>query len=95
MHEHAVRGHGRRRDLQADPPARLDDAPLGHEETAGEPGDTGSITLEHAECLAACDLGPVIQVNYEFYDNQTVDSATELVTRCGAARSRPRAGVRR
>ncbi|HEV3361333.1 MAG TPA: NADH-quinone oxidoreductase subunit NuoE [Pseudonocardiaceae bacterium] len=56
-----------------------DDAPLGHEETAGEPGETGSITLEHAECLAACDLAPVIQVNYEYYDNQTVDSATELV----------------
>jgi NADH-quinone oxidoreductase subunit E len=56
-----------------------DEAPLGHEETAGEPGETGSITLEHAECLAACDLAPVIQVNYEYYDNQTVDSATELV----------------
>jgi NADH-quinone oxidoreductase subunit E len=56
-----------------------DDAPLHHEETAGEPGETGSITLEHAECLAACDLAPVMQVNYEFYDNQTVDSATELV----------------
>ncbi len=56
-----------------------DDAPVGHEETAGEPGETGSITLEHAECLAACDLGPVIQVNYEYYDNQTVESAVDLV----------------
>ena len=28
---------------------------IGHEETAGEPGTPGSITLEHAECLAACD----------------------------------------
>lgn len=53
--------------------------PLGHEETAGEPGSPGSITLEHAECLAACDLGPVIQVNYEYFDNQTPDSASELV----------------
>ena len=52
---------------------------VGHEGTAGEPGSPGSITLEHAECLAACDLGPVLQVNYEFYDNQTVDSAVELV----------------
>ncbi|UVS82247.1 NADH-quinone oxidoreductase subunit E [Actinokineospora sp. UTMC 2448] len=52
---------------------------LGHNETAGEPGAPGSITLEHAECLAACDLGPVIQVNYEYFDNQTVDSAVELV----------------
>lgn len=52
---------------------------VGHEGTAGEPGTTGSITLEHAECLAACDLGPVLQVNYEFFDNQTVDSAEALV----------------
>ncbi|GAB2760732.1 NADH-quinone oxidoreductase subunit NuoE [Amycolatopsis magusensis] len=53
--------------------------PLGHEETAGTPGEPGSITLEHAECLAACDLGPVIQVNYEYFDNQTTDKAVALV----------------
>jgi NADH-quinone oxidoreductase subunit E len=52
---------------------------VGHEETAGEPGTPGSITLEHAECLAACDLAPVLQVNYEYFDNQTVESAEELV----------------
>ncbi|MEU4444368.1 NADH-quinone oxidoreductase subunit NuoE [Actinosynnema sp. NPDC050801] len=52
---------------------------VGHEETAGEPGTPGSITLEHAECLAACDLGPVLQVNYEYFDNQTPDGALELV----------------
>jgi NADH-quinone oxidoreductase subunit E len=52
---------------------------VGHEETAGKPGSTGSITLEHAECLAACDLAPVLQVNYEFYDNQTPESAMALV----------------
>lgn len=52
---------------------------VGHEETAGRPGERGSITLEHAECLAACDLAPVLQVNYEFYDRQTPDSATALV----------------
>ncbi len=52
---------------------------VGHEETAGEPGSKGSITLEHAECLAACDLAPVLQVNYEFYDNQTPESAVALV----------------
>lgn len=53
--------------------------PLGHEDTAGTPGEPGSITIEHAECLAACDFGPVLQVNYEFYDNQTPESATALV----------------
>jgi NADH-quinone oxidoreductase subunit E len=39
----------------------------------------GRITLEHAECLAACDYAPVVTVNYEFFDNQTVQSATGLV----------------
>ncbi|WP_127784031.1 NADH-quinone oxidoreductase subunit NuoE [Rhodococcus sp. X156] len=56
-----------------------DGALLGHEETAGVPGAPGSITLEHAECLAACDLGPVLQVNYEYFDNQTPQTALELV----------------
>ena len=58
---------------------------VGHEETAGEPGTPGSITLEHAECLAACDLAPVLQVNYEYYDNQTVESA-QAAGRGAAAR---------
>ena len=56
-----------------------DGRPLKHEDTSGTPGEPGSITLEHAECLAACDLGPVLQVNYEYYDNQTPESAVELV----------------
>ncbi len=54
-------------------------APLGQQETAGEPGAPGSVTLEHVECLAACDLAPVVQVNYEYFDKQTVESAIELV----------------
>jgi NADH-quinone oxidoreductase subunit E len=52
---------------------------VGHEETAGEPGTPGSVTLEQAECLAACDLGPVVQVNYEFFDNQTPEKTEALV----------------
>jgi len=48
---------------------------VGHNETV--PG--GNVTLEHAECLAACDYAPVVTVNYEFFDNQTPDSARELV----------------
>jgi NADH-quinone oxidoreductase subunit E len=39
----------------------------------------GSITLEHAECLAACDYAPVLTVNYEYFDNQTVGSARNIV----------------
>jgi NADH-quinone oxidoreductase subunit E len=48
---------------------------VGHDETTAD----GKITLEHAECLAACDLAPVLQVNYEYFDNQTVESAEALV----------------
>ena len=49
---------------------------IGNEETTPD----GKITIEHAECLAACDYAPVVTVNYEFYDNQTVGSARNLVT---------------
>jgi NADH-quinone oxidoreductase subunit E len=44
----------------------------------------GAITLEHAECLAACDYAPVVTVNYEFFDNQTIDSAQQLVAKLRA-----------
>src|ERR1700712_1903414 len=46
-----------------------------HDETAAD----GSVTLEHAECLAACDYAPVVTVDYEFYDQQDVKSARLLV----------------
>ncbi|HJQ42613.1 MAG TPA: NADH-quinone oxidoreductase subunit NuoE [Jatrophihabitantaceae bacterium] len=48
---------------------------IGNNETTAD----GIVTLEHAECLAACDYAPVVTVNYEFFDNQTVDSAQQLV----------------
>src|SRR4051812_39776566 len=49
---------------------------VGHDETTGD----GRITLEHAECLAACDYAPVVTVNYDFaIDEATPDSAVELV----------------
>jgi NADH-quinone oxidoreductase subunit E len=48
---------------------------VGNNETTPD----GKITLEHAECLAACDYAPVVTVNYEFFDNQTVGSARNIV----------------
>jgi NADH-quinone oxidoreductase subunit E len=51
------------------------DLGVGHDQTAGD----GSVTLEHAECLAACDYAPVVTVDYEFYDQQDVESARALV----------------
>jgi NADH-quinone oxidoreductase subunit E len=67
---------------------------VGMNETAGDPGAPGSITLEHAECLAACDYAPVVTVNYEFFDNQTAASATELVSELrGGRRPLPTRGA--
>jgi NADH-quinone oxidoreductase subunit E len=56
-------------------------AALGQALSVGDNQTTedGKITLEHAECLAACDYAPVVTVNYEFFDNQTVASAHRLV----------------
>ena len=48
---------------------------VGNDETT----DDGKITLEHVECNAACDYAPVVMVNWEFMDNQTPESATQLV----------------
>ena len=39
----------------------------------------GKVSVEHIECNAACDYAPVVMVNWEFYDNQTVESAKNLV----------------
>src|SRR5580704_3068729 len=41
--------------------------------------DDGKVSLEHIECNAACDYAPVVMVNWEFFDNQTPESARQLV----------------
>jgi NADH-quinone oxidoreductase subunit E len=48
---------------------------VGNDETT----DDGKITLEHVECNAACDYAPVMMVNWEFMDNMTPESATQVV----------------
>ena len=53
---------------------------IGHDETT----EDGAITLERVECNAACDYAPVMMVNWEFFDNQTPESATEVVDRLRA-----------
>lgn len=53
---------------------------VGHDETT----DDGAITLERIECNAACDYAPVMMVNWEFFDNQTPQSATDVVDRLRA-----------
>jgi NADH-quinone oxidoreductase subunit E len=41
--------------------------------------DDDDVTVEEVECIAACDLAPVLQVNYEFHGPVTFDGATTLV----------------
>ncbi|MFB9347414.1 NADH-quinone oxidoreductase subunit NuoE [Streptomyces heliomycini] len=45
----------------------------------GQTTDDGKVTLEHIECNAACDFAPVVMVNWEFFDNQTPESAKRMV----------------
>ena len=56
---------------------------VGHDETT----EDGTVTLEHLECNAACDYAPVMMVNWEFFDNQTPESAVALVDDLRASRS--------
>lgn len=52
----------------------------------------GKVSLEHIECNAACDYAPVVMANWEFYDNQTIESAKSLVD--GARAGNPPAPTR-
>jgi NADH-quinone oxidoreductase subunit E len=64
---------------------------VGHNETTAD----GRVTLEHAECLAACDYGPVMTVNYEFFDRVDVETALGVVTKLQAGeRPMPTRGSR-
>ena len=52
----------------------------------------GKVSVEHIECNAACDYAPVVMVNWEFYDNQTVESVKNLID--GARSGNPPAPTR-
>lgn len=55
---------------------------VGNSETT----EDGKVTLEHIECNAACDFAPVVMVNWEFFDNQTPETAKRLVDDLRAGR---------
>ncbi|WP_328368122.1 NADH-quinone oxidoreductase subunit NuoE [Micromonospora zamorensis] len=64
---------------------------VGHDETTAD----GTITLEHAECLAACDYGPVMTVNYDFFDGVDASTAVGVVDELRAGgRPMPTRGAR-
>ncbi|TWH03007.1 NADH-quinone oxidoreductase subunit E [Nocardioides sp. J9] len=53
---------------------------IGNDEVAVQrQGDSRTVSLEHIECNAACDYAPVVMVNWEFMDNQTPESAVQMV----------------
>jgi NADH-quinone oxidoreductase subunit E len=41
--------------------------------------DDDDVLVEEVECIAACDLAPVLQVNYEFHGPLTNDDADQLI----------------
>lgn len=64
---------------------------VGHDETTPD----GKFTLEHAECLAACDYAPVMTVNYDFFDHVQASDAMVIVEQLQAGeRPNPDRGAR-
>jgi NADH-quinone oxidoreductase subunit E len=49
--------------------------------------EDGKVSLEHVECNAACDYAPVLMVNWEFFDNQTPESAKQVLDDLRAGRT--------
>jgi (2Fe-2S) ferredoxin len=47
----------------------------------GETTPDGQLTLLPIECLAACGMAPVLQVNDEFVENVTTEKADALLDR--------------
>lgn len=45
----------------------------------GQTTDDGMFTIEEAECLAACDTAPCLQVNHRFFGPMTPESFDQLV----------------
>lgn len=43
--------------------------------------DDDEVFVEEVECIAACDLAPVLQVNYEFHGPLTAEAAIEMIDR--------------
>ncbi|HEV3364670.1 MAG TPA: NAD(P)H-dependent oxidoreductase subunit E [Acidimicrobiia bacterium] len=52
--------------------------------------DDPDVTVEEVECLAADDGAPVMQVNYEFHEKMTPESAERIVEDYKSGRLTPR-----
>ena len=47
---------------------------IGHKETTAD----GVFSLEEVECIGACTGAPAMQVNYDFYENLTIERTTQI-----------------
>lgn len=54
-------------------------APECYEALAAAFADDEEVLVEEVECLAACDVAPVLQVNYEFHPAPSPEAAVALV----------------
>jgi NADH-quinone oxidoreductase subunit E len=52
--------------------------------------DDDDVFVEEVECLAACDLAPVMQVNYDFHGPVGVDEAETIIDEYKQGVRRPR-----
>ena len=55
---------------------------IGHKETT----EDGVFSLEEVECLGACTGAPAMQVNYDFYENLTIERTTQIFEALEAGR---------
>jgi NADH-quinone oxidoreductase subunit F len=55
---------------------------IGHKQTTKD----GKFSLEEVECIGACTGAPALQVNYDFYENLTPESAAALIDDLDAGR---------
>ncbi len=45
----------------------------------GEVTEDGKFSLETVECLGACEMAPVMQINFEYYGNLTPEKIDEIL----------------
>ncbi|MDQ1466522.1 MAG: NADH-quinone oxidoreductase subunit [Actinomycetota bacterium] len=53
-------------------------------------GDDDDVTVEEVECLAACGGAPALQVNYEYHEHMTPETAEAVVDDYASGRRTPR-----
>lgn len=57
---------------------------IGHKEVTPD----GLFSLEEVECIGACCWAPAVQVNYDFYDDLTVEKMDEVLDEYQAGRGK-------